>query len=74
MQPSSSLHLPHWLTSNNSDMDSSEVSVPRLKYPPWVQCCDVSEPDGASETELWDRHGTAIPYYCVILHPTIEAF
>ncbi|TNM92440.1 hypothetical protein fugu_019452 [Takifugu bimaculatus] len=39
MEPSSSLHLPHWLTSNNSDMDSSEVSVPRLKYPPWIQCC-----------------------------------
>lgn len=55
-------------------MDSSEVSVPRLKYPPWIQCCDVSEPAGASETELWDRHGTAIPYYCVILHPTIEVF
>lgn len=55
-------------------MDSSEVSVPRLKYPPWIQCCDVSEPAGASEAELWDRHGTAIPYYCVMLHPTIEAF
>eukprot|EP00066_Takifugu_rubripes_P013435 XP_011602701.1 PREDICTED: lung adenoma susceptibility protein 2 isoform X2 [Takifugu rubripes] len=59
MEPSSSLHLPHWLTSNNSDMDSSEVSVPRLKYPPWIQCCDVSEPAGASEAELWDRHAAA---------------
>ncbi|XP_056874806.1 lung adenoma susceptibility protein 2 isoform X4 [Takifugu flavidus] len=61
MEPSSSLHLPHWLTSNNSDMDSSEVSVPRLKYPPWIQCCDVSEPAGASETELWDRHDVPPP-------------
>lgn len=46
-------------------MDSSEVSVPRQKYPPCIKCCDVSAPAGASDTELWDRHGTAIPYYCV---------
>lgn len=37
---SSSLHLPHWLTSNKSDMDGSQLSLPDLKYPPWVQCCD----------------------------------
>ncbi|XP_032394991.1 lung adenoma susceptibility protein 2 isoform X2 [Etheostoma spectabile] len=58
-EPSSSLHLPRWFTSNKSDMDCSGItSVPDLKYPAWVQRCDLSEPPPSSEAELWDDHGT----------------
>ncbi|XP_034752867.1 lung adenoma susceptibility protein 2 [Etheostoma cragini] len=58
-EPSSSLHLPRWFTSNKSEMDCSGItSVPDLKYPAWVQRCDRSEPPPSSEAELWDDHGT----------------
>uniref|UniRef100_UPI0037E93F9C lung adenoma susceptibility protein 2 n=1 Tax=Semicossyphus pulcher TaxID=241346 RepID=UPI0037E93F9C len=54
---SSSLHLPHWFTSNKSEMDCSGItSVPDLKYPAWIQRCDVSEPAPPAESELWDDH------------------
>lgn len=58
--PSSSLHLPHWLTSNKSDMNCSGItSVPDLKYPAWIQRCDLTElPLSPTESELWDDHGT----------------
>ncbi|XP_037609320.1 lung adenoma susceptibility protein 2 isoform X2 [Sebastes umbrosus] len=60
--PSSSLHLPHWLTSNKSDMNCSGItSVPDLKYPAWIQRCDLTElPLSPTESELWDDHG-ALP-------------
>ncbi|XP_078128287.1 lung adenoma susceptibility protein 2 isoform X2 [Sander vitreus] len=61
-EPSSSLHLPRWFTSNKSDMDCSGItSVPDLEYPAWVQRCDLSEPPPPSESEPWDDHGTTPP-------------
>ncbi|XP_031143141.1 lung adenoma susceptibility protein 2 isoform X1 [Sander lucioperca] len=61
-EPSSSLHLPRWFTSNKSDMDCSGItSVPDLEYPAWVQRCDLSEPPPSSESEPWDDHGTTPP-------------
>ncbi|XP_041816551.1 lung adenoma susceptibility protein 2 [Chelmon rostratus] len=61
-EPSSSLHLPHWFTSNKIDMDCSGItSVPDLKYPAWIQCCDLSEPPPPTESELWDDHGVHPP-------------
>ncbi|KAA8584703.1 hypothetical protein FQN60_008488 [Etheostoma spectabile] len=61
-EPSSSLHLPRWFTSNKSDMDCSGItSVPDLKYPAWVQRCDLSEPPPSSEAELWDDHAPRTP-------------
>ncbi|XP_059213253.1 lung adenoma susceptibility protein 2 isoform X2 [Centropristis striata] len=55
--PSSSLHLPRWFTSNRSDMDCSGItSVPDLKYPAWIQRCDLSEP----QPELWEDHAAAL--------------
>ncbi|XP_074547129.1 lung adenoma susceptibility protein 2 isoform X2 [Halichoeres trimaculatus] len=58
--PSSSFHLPHWFTSNKSEMDCSGItSVPDLKYPPWIQCCDLSEPPPVAELEEWD--GVSLP-------------
>lgn len=61
--PSSSFHLPHWFTSNKSEMDCSGItSVPDLKYPPWIQCCDLSEPPPVAEPELWDsKAGVSLP-------------
>ncbi|XP_042365785.1 lung adenoma susceptibility protein 2 isoform X3 [Plectropomus leopardus] len=56
-EPSSSLHLPHWLTSNKTDMDCSGItSVPDLKYPAWIQRCDLSQLPLPAESELWDDH------------------
>lgn len=53
--PSSSLHLPHWLTSNKSNMDCSGISsVPDLNYPAWIQRCDLSRPPPSAESDLWD--------------------
>lgn len=57
--PSSSLHLPHWLTSNKSDIDGSDVSVPDLKYPPWIHCCGVGRAALPTESLLWDQPGTS---------------
>ncbi|XP_034565983.1 lung adenoma susceptibility protein 2 isoform X2 [Notolabrus celidotus] len=59
--PSSSLlHLPHWFTSNKSEMNFSGItSVPDLKYPAWIQRCDLSEPPTPAESELWD--GVSLP-------------
>ncbi|XP_076613584.1 lung adenoma susceptibility protein 2 isoform X2 [Chaetodon auriga] len=55
-KPSSSLHFPHWFTSNRTDMDCSGItSVPDLKYPAWIQCFDLSKPP-PTESELWDNH------------------
>ncbi|KAK9532952.1 hypothetical protein VZT92_010309 [Zoarces viviparus] len=52
---SPSLHLPRRFTSNRPDMDCSGVtSVPGLKYPAWVQRCDLSETPPPTESELWD--------------------
>ncbi|CAJ1071075.1 lung adenoma susceptibility protein 2 isoform X2 [Xyrichtys novacula] len=57
VDPSSSLHLPHWFTSNKSEMNFSGItSVPDLKYPAWIQCCDLSEPPPPAESELGDEH------------------
>ncbi|KAM6902354.1 lung adenoma susceptibility protein 2 [Xenentodon cancila] len=57
-QPSASLHLPHWLTSNKADMDCSEVSsVPDLSYPAWVQHCDLHEAPPRPVPEPWGDHG-----------------
>ncbi|XP_035801221.1 lung adenoma susceptibility protein 2 isoform X1 [Amphiprion ocellaris] len=51
--PSSSFHLPHWLTSNKADMNCSGISsVPDFNYPAWIQSCDLSEPPPS--TDLWD--------------------
>ncbi|XP_070845062.1 lung adenoma susceptibility protein 2 isoform X2 [Chaetodon trifascialis] len=59
---SSSLHLPHWFTSNKTDMDCSGItSVPDLKYPAWIQCFDLSKPPPPSESELWDNHDVYPP-------------
>ncbi|XP_051269482.1 lung adenoma susceptibility protein 2 isoform X2 [Dicentrarchus labrax] len=56
-EPSLSLHLPHWFTSNKTDMDCSGItSVPDIKYPAWIQRCDLSEPPPPAESELWDDH------------------
>ncbi|XP_044190337.1 lung adenoma susceptibility protein 2 isoform X1 [Thunnus albacares] len=61
-EPSSSLHLPHWFTSNKADMDCSGMtSVPDLEYPAWIQRCDLSEPPPPPESELWDNHGVLPP-------------
>ncbi|CAK6972526.1 lung adenoma susceptibility protein 2 [Scomber scombrus] len=55
--PSSLLHIPHWFTSNKSEMGCSGItSVPDLKYPAWIQHCDLSEPPPLTESELWDDH------------------
>nr|XP_046230948.1 lung adenoma susceptibility protein 2 isoform X2 [Scatophagus argus] len=61
--PSSSLHLPHWFTSNKTDMDCSGItSVPDLKYPAWIQHCDLSEPlPPPTESQLWSDHGVLPP-------------
>ncbi|XP_069025115.1 lung adenoma susceptibility protein 2 [Embiotoca jacksoni] len=59
-EPSSSLHLPRWLTSNKADMDWSSISsVPDLMYPAWIQHCDLSDPP--TLTELWDNNGVRPP-------------
>ncbi|XP_026153646.1 lung adenoma susceptibility protein 2 isoform X2 [Mastacembelus armatus] len=58
---SSSLHLPHWFSSNKADTDSSGMSRgPDLRHPAWLQCCDLSEPLPSPESELWDGHGPRI--------------
>nr|XP_020456858.1 lung adenoma susceptibility protein 2 [Monopterus albus]XP_020456859.1 lung adenoma susceptibility protein 2 [Monopterus albus] len=55
--PPSSLHLPRWFTSNKADMDCSEMSnVPDLKYPAWIQHCDLNESPPPPESELWNDH------------------
>lgn len=57
---SSSLHLPHWFTSNKADLDCSGItSVPDLKYPAWLQGCDLSEPP--AQSDLWDDHDVLPP-------------
>ncbi|XP_075935868.1 lung adenoma susceptibility protein 2 isoform X2 [Anarhichas minor] len=59
---SPSLHLPHWFTSNRPDMDCSGItSVPDIKYPAWVQRCDLSETPPPTESELWDDPGVLPP-------------
>ncbi|KAG8010956.1 hypothetical protein GBF38_019885 [Nibea albiflora] len=61
-EPSASLHLPHWFTSNKTDMDCSGItSVPDLMYPAWIQHCDLSEPPPPTESELWEEHGLLPP-------------
>ncbi|XP_028273451.1 lung adenoma susceptibility protein 2 isoform X3 [Parambassis ranga] len=56
-EPSSSLHLPLWLTSNKADMDLSGItSMPDLKYPAWIQSCDIKEPELLTQSERWDDH------------------
>ncbi|XP_054468845.1 lung adenoma susceptibility protein 2 isoform X2 [Anoplopoma fimbria] len=61
-EPSSFLHLPHWFTSNKPDMDCSGItSVPDLKYPAWIQRCDLSETPTPTESELWDDLGVLPP-------------
>ncbi|XP_045922221.1 lung adenoma susceptibility protein 2 isoform X2 [Micropterus dolomieu] len=56
-EQSSSLHLPRWFTSNKTDMDCSGItSVPDLKYPAWIQRCDISELPPPTESELWGHH------------------
>ncbi|XP_010751450.2 lung adenoma susceptibility protein 2 [Larimichthys crocea] len=61
-EPSASLHLPHWFTSNKTDMDCSGItSVPDLTYPAWIQHCDLSEPTPPTESELWEEHGLLPP-------------
>uniref|UniRef100_A0A7N8WUZ9 Chromosome 12 C18orf54 homolog n=1 Tax=Mastacembelus armatus TaxID=205130 RepID=A0A7N8WUZ9_9TELE len=78
---SSSLHLPHWFSSNKADTDSSGMSRgPDLRHPAWLQCCDLSEPLPSPESELWDGHGitltarhhSSVPIitYCMVLHVT----
>lgn len=63
---SSSLHLPHWFTSNKADLDCSGItSVPDLKYPAWLQGCDLSEPP--AQSDLWDDHGSFLDYICTNL-------
>lgn len=58
---SSSLHLPRWFTSNKADMDCSGItSVPDLKYPAWLQRCDLSEPP-PPQSELWGDHDVLPP-------------
>ncbi|XP_062414859.1 lung adenoma susceptibility protein 2 [Pungitius pungitius] len=60
-EPSSSLHFPRWLTSNKTDMNCSGItSVPDLKYPAWIQRCDLSETPPPSE-QLWDDHDVLLP-------------
>ncbi|XP_068562180.1 lung adenoma susceptibility protein 2 [Cebidichthys violaceus] len=61
-EPSSSLHLPRWFTSKRPDMDCSGItSVPVLKYPAWVQRCDLGETQPPTESELWEDHGVLPP-------------
>ncbi|KAM7369386.1 hypothetical protein PAMP_013658 [Pampus punctatissimus] len=61
-EPSSSLHFPRWFTSNKADLDCSGItSVPDLKYPAWIQRCDLSEPPPPPDSELWDNHGVFPP-------------
>ncbi|KAM9840954.1 lung adenoma susceptibility protein 2 isoform 2-T2 [Aulostomus maculatus] len=56
VEPSSSLPLPRQFTGNKADMDCSGISsVPDLKYPAWIQRCDLSEPPALSESDLWDN-------------------
>ncbi|XP_068190358.1 lung adenoma susceptibility protein 2 isoform X2 [Antennarius striatus] len=56
-EPSPLLHLPHWFTSNKTDMDCSGISsVPDLTYPAWVQCCAPSEEPPPSDSELCGDH------------------
>ncbi|KAM8743593.1 lung adenoma susceptibility protein 2 isoform 1-T3 [Acanthopagrus schlegelii] len=58
-EPSTSLHLPHWLTSNKTGMDGPGItSVPDLKYPAWIQRFDLSELPQPIESELWEDHST----------------
>ncbi|XP_073333437.1 lung adenoma susceptibility protein 2 isoform X3 [Pagrus major] len=58
-EPSSSLHLPHWLTSNKTGMDCSGItSMPDLMYPAWIQHFDLRELPQPTESELWEDHGT----------------
>ncbi|XP_068430538.1 lung adenoma susceptibility protein 2 [Clinocottus analis] len=61
-EPSSFLHLPHWFTSNKTDMDCSGISsVPDMNYPAWVQRCDLSETAPLTESEGWGDHGVCPP-------------
>ncbi|XP_049909169.1 lung adenoma susceptibility protein 2 isoform X4 [Epinephelus moara] len=61
-EPSSSLHLPRWFTSNKTDMDCSGItSMADLKYPAWIQWCDISKSPPLTESELWDDHGVLPP-------------
>ncbi|XP_070781243.1 lung adenoma susceptibility protein 2 [Enoplosus armatus] len=56
-EPSSPRHLPRWFTSNKAGTDCSGItSMPDLKYPAWIQQCDLSEPPPPTESELWDDH------------------
>ncbi|XP_029299938.1 lung adenoma susceptibility protein 2 isoform X2 [Cottoperca gobio] len=58
-KPSLSLHLPRWFTSNKTDIDCSGItSVPDLKYPAWIQRCDLSELPRPTESRLWDDHAS----------------
>ncbi|KAI3362071.1 hypothetical protein L3Q82_012209 [Scortum barcoo] len=58
----SSLHLPHWFTSNKTDMTCSGItSVPDLKYPPWIHRCDFSDLPPPTQSELWDEQGLLPP-------------
>ncbi|KAM9323695.1 lung adenoma susceptibility protein 2 [Pholidichthys leucotaenia] len=59
--PSSTLHLPHWFTSNKADMDCSGItSVPDLKYPAWIQNCGENEQPPTDSELLWDDHGIPV--------------
>ncbi|XP_029940840.1 lung adenoma susceptibility protein 2 isoform X2 [Salarias fasciatus] len=57
---SSSLHLPHWLTSHKAELDCSGMSsLPDLQHPAWVQSCEPDQPDPPSRP--WDRPGIFPP-------------
>lgn len=53
-QLAATLHLPHWFTSNRSEMSCSGLSsVPDLQYPAWVKHCNVSNPPAPAERGDW---------------------
>ncbi|XP_075885300.1 lung adenoma susceptibility protein 2 [Nelusetta ayraudi] len=55
-EPAASLHLPRWFTSNRSEMGCSGLtSVPDLKYPAWVQHCELSNPPPPTEGAGWEE-------------------
>lgn len=58
----SSMHLPHWLSSNKAAVDCSDIhSLPDLPYPPWIQHCS------AGQSEKGYEHGQS-------QHTNIEEF